>query len=116
MGTEYFDKRLPENNFHFLLWIRKHLWGHWTQSSVALELSQRMDHFNSFMNKKLGGKYVGPPERRGGRRREEAGEEPTAASSALPDHLTSTPVKSLIPTRNDNILKLANNKNENITN
>ena len=52
MGTEYFDIRLPENNFHFLLWIRKHLWGHWTQSSVALELSQRMDHFNSFMEKK----------------------------------------------------------------
>ena len=70
-----------------------------------------MDPFNSFMNKKFGGKYVGPPERRGGRRREEAGEEPTAASSALPDHLTSTPVKNHLPTRTDNILKLANNKN-----
>ena len=84
-----------------------------------------MDPFNSFMTKKLGGKYVKPAERRGGRKREEtpeAGadldldqEDPgssdlSASNTKQADNHGTIP----LPTRSDQILKLAKKKNENI--
>ena len=79
-----------------------------------------MDPFNSFMTKKLGGKYVGPAERRGGRKREETPEagadldldQDPGSSDSSASGTKQANNHSLIPlpTRSDQILKLAKKK------
>ena len=76
------------------------------------------------MTKKLGGKYVGPAERRGGRKREETPEagadldldqEDPGSSDLSASNTKQANNHSTIPlpTRSDQILKLAKKKNEN---
>ena len=83
-----------------------------------------MDPFSSFMTKKLGGKYVGPAERRGGRKREETPEagadldldqDPGSSDSSASNTKQANNHSTIpLPTRSDQILKLAKKKNENI--
>ena len=80
-----------------------------------------MDPFSSFMTKKLGGNYVGPAERSGGRKREETPEavadldldqDPGSSDLFASNTKQANNDSSIhLPTRSDQILKLAKKKN-----